>query len=93
MVFPRLRPDKLRAILLTGSPGVGKTTTIGRLVEHFSDRGKRIEGFTTREVLESGVRVGFRITDIRALGMKAGSRTKISKRVRGLAPTMLTQMI
>ena len=64
MVLPKLRPDKLRAILLTGAPRVGKTTAIARLVEHYSDKGRRIEGFTTREVLDNGVRVGFRITDV-----------------------------
>lgn len=36
---------------------------IARLVEQCSDKGKRIEGLTTREVLENGVRVGFRIND------------------------------
>lgn len=81
----------MRAILLTGAPGVGKTTTIAGLVAHCSDKGKRIEGFTTREVLEDGVRIGFRITDV-TNGNEGWLARKGLKEVRGSGPTMLTQV-
>jgi nucleoside-triphosphatase len=54
----------LRVILLTGRPGVGKTTVVKRLYEHYSARGVKIEGMTTREVREAGTRTGFKITDL-----------------------------
>jgi nucleoside-triphosphatase len=49
-------------ILVTGRPGVGKTTLIRRVLEGLAvDAG----GFTTHEIRESGARVGFAITDLR----------------------------
>lgn len=56
-------------LLLTGRPGVGKTTLIRRLVGSLGDL--HAEGFYTDEVREGGVRVGFRATtlDGRALVM------------------------
>ncbi len=44
-------------ILLTGNPGVGKTTIIKKLAAEFRNAG----GFYTEEIRESGVRKGFRI--------------------------------
>jgi nucleoside-triphosphatase len=48
-----------RILLLTGAPGVGKTTLMDRLVAALGKR--RIGGFTTTEMREGGQRVGFRI--------------------------------
>lgn len=48
-----------KTLLLTGPPGVGKTTVIRRVAQGLS--GRRIRGFTTEEVREGGERVGFRI--------------------------------
>lgn len=48
-------------ILLTGMPGVGKTTLIRRLVEAL-DRPAR--GFYTEEIREKGKRVGFKIATL-----------------------------
>ena len=47
------------ALLLTGPPGIGKTTVIRRAAEELSDL--KIRGFTTEEIREAGQRVGFRI--------------------------------
>jgi nucleoside-triphosphatase len=58
------RYDRLRVILLTGRPGVGKTTIVNRVYEHYSAGGFKIEGMTTREVREAGARTGFMITDL-----------------------------
>ena len=46
-------------LLLTGLPGVGKTTIIRKSVSGFSKR--NIHGFTTEEIRENGERVGFQI--------------------------------
>ncbi len=45
--------------LLTGRPGIGKTTAICRLAELLE--GRRLAGFTTEEVRVGGRRRGFRI--------------------------------
>jgi len=58
------RYDWLRVILLTGRPGVGKTTIVNRVYKHYSVSGLKIEGMTTREVREGGARTGFMITDL-----------------------------
>ena len=50
--------------MVTGAPGVGKTTLIRRIHEHFTSQGLRVTGITTREVREGAQRVGFRLTDI-----------------------------
>jgi len=47
-------------ILLTGPPGIGKTTAIQRIAERLA--GRRLAGFTTGEVRVGGVRRGFKIT-------------------------------
>lgn len=44
-------------ILLTGTPGCGKTTVVRRVVERLS--GRRLAGFYTEEVRHGGKRVAF----------------------------------
>lgn len=56
--------NELRIILLTGPPGVGKTTMIDRLATTFLSKGLTVSGITTREVREGGNRIGFKITDL-----------------------------
>ena len=48
-------------ILLTGRPGVGKTTVIKKIARAL---GKRAGGFFTEEIREKGKRVGFAIEDL-----------------------------
>lgn len=48
------------ALLLTGVPGVGKTTIIERVAAALSD--KRIRGFVTGEIRRAGRRVGFELS-------------------------------
>ena len=52
-----------RVLLLTGSPGIGKTTLI-KAIELLKARGVSVGGMISREVREGGVRVGFEIVDL-----------------------------
>jgi nucleoside-triphosphatase len=51
-----------RILLVTGVPGVGKTTLVRRVVERLE--GVRVAGFTTEEIREGGRRLGFRICSL-----------------------------
>lgn len=67
-------------ILLTGSPGIGKTTVIVRLAELLA--GRRLAGFYTDEIRESGERRGFRVTTLTGkAGILADLRIKSRHRV------------
>src|SRR5512134_567631 len=46
-------------LLLTGVPGIGKTTVIRRVADRL--RGRRLAGFYTEEIRENGDRRGFRL--------------------------------
>jgi nucleoside-triphosphatase len=52
-------PSPHRALLLTGSPGAGKTTVIQKAARKLE--GRRVRGFITEELREAGERVGFSI--------------------------------
>ena len=51
-------------LLLTGKPGVGKTTVLTKAVSILKKEGFNIGGIISREVRESGIRVGFEILDL-----------------------------
>lgn len=51
----------MRNILLTGVPGIGKTTIIEKVL---SESKLKKGGFTTEEIKEQGIRAGFTIIDI-----------------------------
>jgi nucleoside-triphosphatase len=53
-----------RVFLLTGAPGVGKTTVLIKTVEALKAKGLSVGGMISREVREGGVRVGFEILDL-----------------------------
>jgi len=50
---------KPHVLLLTGTPGIGKTTVIRHVAEQLSD--KRLGGFYTREIRIGGYRKGFEL--------------------------------
>jgi nucleoside-triphosphatase len=52
----------VRALLLTGVPGIGKTTILNQVAAGMSDR--KVRGFVTHEIREAGRRVGFAIRTI-----------------------------
>jgi len=51
-------------LLITGRPGVGKTTLIKGIIKSFLKKGFRLDGFYTEEMRENGKRVGFRIMNV-----------------------------
>lgn len=51
-------------IVITGRPGVGKTTLFIRVVERLQKDGYRVEGFVCPEVRWSGRRIGFLIRSL-----------------------------
>ena len=55
---------KKRLLLLTGSPGVGKTTIVLRVVEALKAEGYRVGGMVSREVRGCEGRVGFEILNL-----------------------------
>jgi nucleoside-triphosphatase len=66
-------PTRFKNLLLTGSPGCGKTTVLERVAEQLGDL--RLAGFLTLELREHGQRVGFE-----AVGL--GGRRSILAHVR-----------
>ncbi|MCS7171872.1 MAG: NTPase [Armatimonadetes bacterium] len=48
-------------LLISGRPGVGKTTLLRRLAQELQDR---VDGFYTEEIREHGGRVGFRLVTL-----------------------------
>lgn len=53
--------DRLHVLLITGVPGIGKTTVIRRVAEALGDM--EVRGFFTAEIREDGERRGFRLID------------------------------
>lgn len=50
---------RIHVLLLTGAPGIGKTTVLRQVAEGLGDR--RVAGFLTDEIRERGRRMGFLI--------------------------------
>lgn len=48
-------------LLITGRPGVGKTTVLRKVADHF---GSGAIGFLTEEIREQGKRVGFKVSTL-----------------------------
>lgn len=55
-----------RILILTGAPGVGKTTVLAKAVSDLRGRGVNVGGMFSREVREGSTRVGFEIVDVSA---------------------------
>lgn len=52
----------MKNLLLTGRPGIGKTTLIVRLAQMLQDR--RLAGFYTEEIRQGPARAGFRVATL-----------------------------
>jgi nucleoside-triphosphatase len=53
-----------RVLLLTGAPGVGKTTLLIKAVNGLKAKGFSVGGMISREAREGNVRIGFEILDL-----------------------------
>lgn len=51
-------------ILLTGSPGIGKTTLVSKTITVLKEKAVDVGGMITLEIREGGTRVGFEIIDL-----------------------------
>lgn len=66
----------MRGVLLTGLPGVGKSTACRKVVNLLEAHSVRVEGFLTEEIRERGARVGF---DVVGLGTSLGKRVPLAR--------------
>jgi nucleoside-triphosphatase len=83
-------------ILITGHPGIGKTTVVRKLCDRLSDY--KLSGFYTEEIREHGVRVGFqavRLDGPAAIFAHARYRTPPEHRVGkyGVRPELLDDLV
>lgn len=53
-----------RILLLTGNPGIGKTSILLKVVESLKAKGYSVGGMISREVRSQNARVGFEILDL-----------------------------
>jgi len=53
-----------RVLLLTGNPGVGKSTVLMKAVDALKEKGYCVGGMLSREAREGGTRVGFEVLDL-----------------------------
>lgn len=69
--------------LVTGPPGVGKSTLISRVVLRLKSAGVIVGGCTTAERRSGGARVGFEVRDLTSgrVGVLASVETKFGPRV------------
>ncbi len=64
MVWLMKKMATTRVLILTGAPGVGKTTVLTKTVDALKAKGASVGGMISREVRENKVRVGFEIVDL-----------------------------
>src|SRR5450759_1449242 len=57
--MPKSSENKADFLLITGPPGIGKTTVIRRVAQGFKPKG--LQGFYTEEIREDGERRGFHL--------------------------------
>jgi nucleoside-triphosphatase len=85
---------RFKNLLLTGSPGCGKTTVLERVLAHLGDL--RLAGFLTRELREQGQRVGFEAIGLgghRVMLAHVRFRSLVSVGRYGVEPERLVPLI
>ncbi len=50
--------------IVTGDPGIGKTTVVMRVAEMLKQKGLKVGGIVSREVRHNDVRIGFEFVDL-----------------------------
>jgi nucleoside-triphosphatase len=66
--------------IITGDPGVGKTTAVIHLAEMLKQRGLSVGGIVSREVRNDNVRTGFEFVDI------SSNETAVLSSITGIGP-------
>jgi nucleoside-triphosphatase len=71
-------------IVLTGAPGVGKTTAVIRVARALKERGVKVGGIVSRELRTNNMRMGFEFIDLtsndrRVLASITGNGPKVGK--------------
>jgi nucleoside-triphosphatase len=51
-------------IVLTGAPGVGKTTAVIHVGRELKQRGMKVGGIVSRELRTNNMRIGFKFIDL-----------------------------
>ena len=64
MVIEGAKALQKQVLLLTGNPGVGKTTVLIKTVNALKAEGISVGGMISREAREGNIRVGFEIIDL-----------------------------
>jgi len=59
-----MKMNMSRVLILTGAPGVGKTTLLTKIVDALKAKGVSVGGMVSHEVRKDNVRVGFEILDL-----------------------------
>ena len=54
----------MTVIVLTGAPGVGKTTAVIRVARELKERGVKVGGIVSREIRTNNTRIGFEFIDL-----------------------------
>ncbi len=77
-------------IVLTGAPGVGKTTAVMRAARALKDRGLKVGGIVSRELRTNNMRIGFEFIDLitndtNVLASLTGNGPKVGKYFINLA--------
>lgn len=72
-----------RFIVLTGPPGIGKTTVVKRVYELLAQSGTKVCGFYTEELRESGCRIGFDVVTTNGKRAPLARLRNLSKRTTG----------
>ncbi len=54
----------MKNVLITGRPGVGKSTLVSQLMKRAKNMGLKVGGLLTPEIRVSGKRLGFKLVDI-----------------------------
>ncbi|XP_060652701.1 nucleoside-triphosphatase THEP1 isoform X2 [Drosophila nasuta] len=78
-----MEKHKLTVFLITGQPGIGKTTLVGKIAANMRNQ-CTLQGFFTDEVRENNQRIGFDVVTM------AGKREILAReKVRGNLPKLM----
>jgi len=71
-------------IILTGAPGVGKTTAVIRVASALKEKGVKVGGIVSRELRTNNMRIGFEFIDLttndrKGLASISGNGPKVGK--------------